>query len=218
MWRFDSVTGNMITLNNAIAIWKERSVSWSQLSSFKYSKDQWANKYIYGHTESANNGMLYGNVVGDSLGTPESLVPNLNPYLVGIKEYELKVKLNKHQLVGYCDHYCPNTLTLNENKTSQKLTRWDQTEVDNHGQLTMYALMLYLKEGTKPENLNMWLNFIPVKEGGDFQLDLVSPDLFHRFQTKRTTMQCLQFGADIDKQLKEMEKYALSLDFPCTPA
>lgn len=188
-----------------IAKWKERDVSWSQLNSWLFSKDQWAFKYIFGKYEEPNQAMLFGNTVGDTLGTPTSMVPSLNPFLVGIKEYELRVPMNGHNLVGFCDHYCPTDLVLNENKTSQTLDRWTQKDVDLHGQLTMYSLMLLLKEKVNPEDLTIWLNFIPVYLDGFFPY---VKDDYKRFPTVRTTKQCLMFGAWITTTLKEMELYA----------
>ena len=35
--------------------------------------------------------------------------------ILGKKEYELKAKLNGLTLIGYADHYCPNSKVLNEN-------------------------------------------------------------------------------------------------------
>lgn len=189
-----------------IAKWKERDVSWSQISSWMYSKDQWAMKYLFGIEEPANQAMIFGNVVGDTLGLPSSMVPSLNPHLVGIKEFELRVPMNGYNLVGFCDHFCPETIVLNENKTSQKKDRWTQKLVDEHGQITMYDLMLYLKLKIKPEDVRNFLNFIPVTEGQDFQLRV--EDNFLRFETKRTLKQCLMFGAQIQKTLKDMEAYA----------
>ena len=186
--------------------WKERDVSWSQLSSWYYSKEQWANKYIFDKPEPANQAMLFGNVVGDTLGLPHTMVPSLNQHLVGIKEYELRVPLGDRMLVGFCDHYCPDRKVLNENKTSQKKDRWTQKEVDGHNQLTMYALMLYLQSKTRPEDLAVYLNFIPVIEGQDFQLR-VDAENVKTFATSRTLKQCLMFGAEINKTLKEMELY-----------
>lgn len=197
-----------------INTWKKRAISWSQISSFAYSKDQWALRYIFNIDDGGNNLMRFGNVVGDSLGTPESMVPLLNPSLVGVKEFELHAPLNGLSLIGYADHYCPETKVLNENKTSVNLTRWDQDKVDNHHQLTMYALMLMITHKTKPEDVEMWLNFIPVRETQSFEMEIVDPALFHRFPTKRTTKQCLEFGASISKTLKEMEKYALTVPTP----
>ena len=208
-----------MTRSELIEVWKARPISWSQLSSWKFRKEQWRDKYLFGLREDANPDMLFGNVVGDSLGTESSQVPSLNPHLVGVKEFELKAKLNGLTLIGYADHYCPDTKVLNENKTSRKLDRWTQTEVDLHGQLTMYATMLMLTHKTKPDDIEMWLNFIPVQEGGDFQLSIIDPTLYHRFPTKRTMKQCLDFGTSIGKTLKEMEKYALAVDIPtCIPA
>lgn len=213
--RFDSSAGTMKqNRQELIETWKKRPVSWSQLYSWQYSKDQWANKYIFGIDDGGNNLMRFGNVVGDTLGTPKSMCPLLNPSLVGVKEFELTAKLNGLTLTGFADHYCPDTKVLNENKTSVNLNRWDQDKVDNHHQLTMYALMLMLTNKTKPEDVEMWLNFIPVKETQNFEMDLVSPDLFHRFPTRRTTKQCLEFGASINKTLKAMELYANTVDSP----
>ena len=189
--------------------WKERDISWSQLSSWSYSKEQWAHKYIFNKPEPANPAMLFGNLVGDSLGLPNSMVPSLNQHLVGIKEYELRVPLGDRMLVGFCDHYCPEQIVLNENKTSQKSDRWTQKLVDLHDQITMYDLLIFLKLKIKPEQVKNFLNFIPVQEGQDFQLRV--EDKFHRFETKRTLKQCLMFGAEINKTLKEMESYAQAL-------
>lgn len=197
-------------LQQQIAKWKERDVSWSQISSWAYDKNQWAQKYIFNNPEPANQAMIFGNTVGDTLGTPSSMVPKLNPQLIGIKEYELRVKMGDHNLVGFCDHYCPIEKVLNENKTSQKKDRWTMKEVTPFGQLTMYALMLYLQNKTKPEEVKMFLNFIPVIEGQDFQLR-VDPENFKTFATSRTLKQCLMFGAEINKTLKEMETYAHTL-------
>lgn len=188
--------------------WKERPVSWSQLNSWKYNKDQWFQSYIMLNRFEPNQQMIFGNTVGDTLGTDDSMVPKLNEHLVGVKEYELKAQMNDHTLIGYCDHYCPKKKVLNENKTSYREDRWDQKTVDEHGQLTMYSLMLMLKEKVKPEELEIWLNFIPVGMKRYGKMYIPDPDVFHRFPTKRTTQDCLMFGGWITQTLKEMEDYA----------
>jgi hypothetical protein len=77
----------------------------------------------------------------------------------------------------------------------------------------MYALMLFLRDKIRPEDLKIFLNFIPVYIGGDFQ-PRVNPDEYYIFPTKRTTSQCLVFAAWIEKTLKEMECYAMIVDEP----
>lgn len=220
--RFDSSTGTMLkNIDNTIerkkliAIWKQRPFSWSQKASWDYSKDQWAYKYIFGIEDGGNNLMRFGNVVGDSLGTPDSMCPAIEPHFVGSsKEFELTAKLNGLTLVGYADFFHEIEIILDENKTSINPNRWDQKAVDNHGQLTMYALMLFLTHKIKPETVKMWLNFIPVKETQTFEMALVDPNLFHRFPTKRTTRQVLDFGASLGKTIKDMEAYALTVPTP----
>ncbi len=190
--------------------WKRRDVSWSQISSWYYSKSTWANSYLFRHPFTPNAKMLFGNYVGDTLGLgkEKSLIPELEPHLYGTKEYELRATMNGLHLVGYCDHYCPSKLILNENKTSVNEERWNQKLVDDHGQLTMYALMLLLSEKVVPEDVTMWLNFIPAVEGRYGVIKLPDPPQFTRFETKRTTKEVLLFGKHIRKTLEDMEDYA----------
>jgi len=192
-------------------VWKERPVSWSQLNSWKYNKQQWFNSYILGERFEPNAGMIFGNVVGDTLGLgrKKSMVPNLEKDLKGDKEHKLVVKMNGNTLIGYCDHYCPEKLILNENKTSQNKLRWNQKAVDDHGQLTMYTLMIMLRDKVKPEDIEIWLNYVPVFNRPFGGMHIPDPDEFYRYQTTRTSVQCLNFGAMIQKTLIEMEKYAL---------
>ena len=196
--------------------WKSRDVSWSQLSSYWYSKQQWANSYLFNTPFTPNAGMIFGNVVGDTLGLgkKKSMVPKLEKHLIGEKEHSLTVRLNDRYLIGYADHYCPKKKILNENKTSQKKTRWNQVEVDNHGQLTMYALIILLRDSIPPEELKIYLNFIPVENRDFGGMHIPDPDEFYRYETKRTTKQCLEFGSKIERTLKEMEEYIKTVDLP----
>lgn len=196
---------------NIIDKWKEHKVSWSQLSSWNFNKHQWASRYLFCEPSTPNAKMVFGNTVGDSLATPNSMMPELDPYLDGIKEYKLETTMNGLNLIGYADHYCPQRRVLNENKTSTNPVQWHQKKVDEHGQLTMYALILLLEEKVKPENIEMWLNFIPVNEKRYGVLELPEQPTFLRFPTKRTTKQVLLFGAQIKKTLEDMEKYAHKL-------
>ena len=182
-----------------------RPLSHSQLSSWEYNKDEWWDNYILGKRKAPNPAMEFGTVVGDSIGTPGSLVPELVP--PGVKEFELSASLGPIRIVGYADHYCPNTLVLHENKTSDKPDRWDQKKVDEHPQLTMYALMLYLRDKVKPEEIKMFLNFIPVERGSDMHYRVPEPVVFHQFETRRTTTDILRYAAYVTDTVKQMEEY-----------
>ncbi len=184
---------------------KHRPLSYSQLSAFEWSREEWFNKYVLDIKEPPTPAMEFGNIVGDSIGTSQSLVPDLVP--PGVKEYELSAKLGDIILIGFADHYCPDTKVLHENKTSDNPTRWDQAKVDKHTQLDMYALMLFLKEKTKPEEITMFLNFIPVVRGGDMIYRVPEPVIYHQFPTKRTTADILRYATYITNTVKKMEEY-----------
>jgi hypothetical protein len=151
--------------------------------------------------------MDFGNKVGDTLGLPHSMVPQLRE-VPGVKEYKMEAVLGKIQLVGYADHYCPEKKILNENKTSQNKKRWNKKTVDEHTQLDMYALLLFLSEKTKPEDITMHLNYIPVIENQDFSLSLTDPVECYTFTTVRTSLDIVKYANYIQNTHKEMLEYA----------
>jgi len=189
--------------------WEDRDYSWSQHSSFLWNKQQWFSKYIKDIKDDQTKAMIFGNVVGDTLGTPTSMVPSLAFHKKAIKEYKLNPKLGTLKLLGYCDFYTPAILHLDENKTSANPTKWNKMSVQKHDQLTMYALMLMLQDKVQPENLTMKLHYIPVEEHPITEdLFLPNPEVFFSFPASRTLQQVLAFGNEIKLVRKAMKKYA----------
>jgi len=179
-----------------------RALSHSQLSSWEYNREDWYRSYILGMKSPPTPEMLAGNRIGDSIGTDKSEVPDLVP--PGVKEYELHVEYEGIPLIGYCDHFCPNMLVLHENKTSPNKKRWTQRKADEHNQLTMYALMLNLRDGIEPEDIEMWLNFIPVRLVGL----TYKPDISWRaFQTRRTKQHLEAYKQYIMRTVEAMDEY-----------
>lgn len=181
----------------------DRPLSHSQLSSFEYDKEQWYLSYIKGIRFPASPEMIAGSRVGDSIGTDKSELPDLNP--PGQKEYEMKAVIDGITIIGYADHYCRESKTLHENKTSTNKYRWNQRKTDEHGQLTMYALLLQLQDGTNPEEVNMQLNFIPLKLTG---VELRPTGTIKLFTTSRTQEQVDAYVEYIKATIKDMESYA----------
>ena len=135
--------------------WKSRPYSWSQHSLFReYSKEGWYNKYILGIQPPENKRMIFGKLVGQRIETDPTYIPQLPR---GIMEYGIEVMMDDIALVGYMDACDPETKTINEYKTSSP-TGWDQDKVDNHGQLTLYCLLLLLKENISPEDVTIRLH------------------------------------------------------------
>lgn len=186
---------------------KSRPLSYSQLASFEYDKDQWYDSYVLGKRGPTNHNMRAGNVIGDSIGTPKSYVPDLQP--PGVKEFKLDANLGDIWLVGYVDHFCPVTRELHENKTSTNARRWTQGQADKHGQLTMYALMLFLKHNIPPEEVTMYLNFIPLVQRADYRICLPEPPIYRQFKTSRTSEQIAEYADYIEETVRLMHSYAL---------
>jgi hypothetical protein len=184
---------------------KTRPLSHSQLGSWEWDKEQWYNNYILGIREPATPAMEFGNVVGDSIGTPNSLVPALTP--PGVKEYKLTGNIGDIHMIGFADHYCDKTLVLHENKTSDNPNRWNQKKVDEHPQLTMYLLLLFLSEKIKPEQVKLYLNFIPVERGGDMLYRVPNPPVFKQFTTHRNGVDLLKYSQYVTDTVKAMEQY-----------
>lgn len=183
----------------------KRPVSWSCLSSWEWNKNEWYEKYVLNVVQAPTPAMIFGNVVGESFCTDEPMVPDIVTY--SHMEYELRPKLGDINLVGFVDSYCPKDKLLREYKTSKNANRWSQKSVDEHGQLTMYALLLYLQDKVKPEELTIHLDHIPTVEGGDFQIEIADPVTINTFETKRTLTDILKFGDYITKTHKEMLEY-----------
>ena len=189
-------------------IWNKHAkpLSWSAISSFKYDPEQWYKKYVLGEKQKTSPQMLFGNTVGESFATKKPMVKDIVRYKR--MEYELKVKFDDIELIGYIDSYDPKKKLLREYKTSSSTKKWNQTSVNAHGQLTMYALMLFIQDKVKPEDLTIYLDYIPVEETFEGGMIISNPQKIYTFPTKRTTRDILAFGAYIRQVVQEMEEYA----------
>lgn len=183
----------------------KRPLSYSQLSAWDYGKEEWYQRYIIGQPYKTNSAMNAGNIVGDSIGTDKSLVPDLVP--PGIKEFKLTAQLGNIYMIGFADHYCPETKVLHENKTSTNRKKWTQGVVDRHKQLDMYCLMLALTHNTAPEDVEIYLNYIPVIENQDMRYYLPEPPEFRQFRTSRTIEQIDAFAEEIQQTVQQMHEY-----------
>lgn len=182
-----------------------RPLSWSSLSSFEWSPEQWYERYILAKKEEPSEEMKFGKLVGERLASDPLFMPHI-PRL-GTYEYELKCKLGKIPLTGFMDDFkAPNKMS--EFKTGVK--PWDQSRADSHGQIDMYLLMHYLINKVKPEDMSVNIYWMPTEKTGDFKIKFVDENDVRVFKTKRTMRQILEFGARINATVKTMELYVNS--------
>lgn len=142
-------------------------LSWSQLDLFEHSPEMYAQVYIHGKKRPVNKAMLYGGEFANHLESGEmtgsiltdlaiSRVPKLD-----ISEYKLEatVKIDDKTeipVLCYIDSISNDLTRLYEYKTGK--ARWDQKRVDQHGQLTFYAMALREVTGKIPESIQLiWI-------------------------------------------------------------
>lgn len=189
-------------------IWKpsrKRPLSWSAISSFEYSPEQWYKKYVLGEEEAPSPQMQFGKEAGEQIAKN----PKYIPYLRRGKrfEYEIKATFNKIPLIGFIDSYTPHT-DLEEYKTGER--KWDQKRADQHGQIDMYLLLLYLKHKVHPSKVKCRIHWLATHEAGNFRVYYTNTytPVITVFETKRTMKDLLKFGARINRTVKEMQAYA----------
>jgi len=135
--------------------WKARPYSWSQHSQYRdYSPEDWYQSYVLGIKKPSNRRMDFGSAVGKRIESDPTYIPQLPR---GHMEYGINVKMGKIELTGFMDSYKVEERHIHEFKTSSP-SGWDQDKVDDHDQLTMYCLLLMLKENIKPEDVKITLH------------------------------------------------------------
>ena len=192
-----------------------KAVSWSYYSSFLYNKEKWFKKYYLGEEQPSSLAMDFGKEIGERLASDPTFMPEVKRY----KHFEqcLQADLGKIKLLGYMDTSDLENKKLREFKTGNNKNPWTQKRVDEHGQLTFYALMIYLSLGIKPDDLDIHLDWMPTLEADFSSVEsfltempkvVFNPEArVQSFKTKRTLKDCLLFGAEITKVHKEMRKY-----------
>lgn len=213
---------------------KKRPLSWSQISSFEWDKEEWYFKYrIHGDCRRFNEEtgeqafcvvagcadmncpvvkttveMEFGKKFAKSIEDGNCIVPELMEKLKGKKEFPFKnIMFGDIELVGYADDFCPTTFKkLDEVKTGKK--KWDQKRVDSHGQIDMYLLMNWIANKVRPEDVICHLHWIPTQDNNDFSITFIVPIKVHTFETKRNMQDILKFGARVNRIYQEMQDFA----------
>lgn len=186
---------------------KKRKISWSMISSFEYNPEQWYESYVLG-IKPVSKEMTFGSMVDKRLQDDPEFLPHVPRY--PMMQHRMEVKFGKYTLVGVPDgvdiegHI--STHVLADYKTGKKA--WDQARADETGQLTMYLLLLWLTEKVKPESFSCRIHWLPTRDTGDFNIELISEKDCQTFETKRTMKDIIDFGVRINKTVKAMELYA----------
>lgn len=182
---------------------KTRPLSWSAISSFEYNPDDWYDRYILGVKKPDTKEMIFGKKFAESIENGEPMAPVT---ILSAVEHRFSVVFNGIPMIGFADTFCTETMRrLGEYKTSR--TGWDQARVDEHGQITLYALFNFVTNGVPPEDVDFFLEYVATEETGDFNIRLKDPVKVHHFDTKRTTADIIRFGKRIMDVVDAMQAH-----------
>jgi len=181
----------------------ERPLSHSQLGSFEWNKEEWYQTYILGNKKPPSKEMLFGSMIDKKIQHDPTFLPELIRF--PLQQHELRTTYNGIAMIGFPDQLDLDIPQLADDKTGKK--PWDQKRADETKQLTMYLFMIFMMYKIPPEVFDCSIRWLPTREDGDFTIQLVEPCVPQIFTTKRTMTDILNFGAYINKTVKEMEDY-----------
>jgi hypothetical protein len=139
-------------------------ISWTQISMFLQSEEKYYGKYILGEDVYVTKEMTFGKTISTALEDDEAtgdlftdLVVSKIPKLP-LREHEIKTELKTPYgvvtLLGKLDAFDENKFIVREYKTGKQ--PWTQARADKHGQVLLYALLVWLKYKKIPE---VWLDW-----------------------------------------------------------
>lgn len=198
-------------MNKFDPTFKKRPLSWSQLSAFAWSKEQWYDRYILGIKSEQTPALLFGDLVDKRIQSDPKFFPEIPRY--EHLQFKVTAKFGKMHLVGIMDTYDSpydkkdHMGAVRDYKTGAK--KWTQDRADETGQLTFYALLLWQSDyKLAPHQFRFFIDWIPTQENGDFSVSHLKGAKVQHFETKRTMQDVLKFGQYINATVKEMAAYA----------
>ncbi len=136
-------------------------LSWSKLSLWERDKRLFKQVYIDGIKEESwamdqGSRMAHAMETGESSGDP--IIEQGKMFLPKLKKAEFKVEVDclVCPLVGKLDTFDPRTKSFRDHKTGK--WPWTQKKVNEHGQITFYCYLIWLKYKKLPPM--MWLDWL----------------------------------------------------------
>ena len=182
-------------------------LSWSQIDLWNRNRNEYIQRYFYGKESFTNEAMEYGKKFATALETGETEDEIIKLATIAIprysvSEYRLQATLKTDggdiPLLGFIDtSYDPPSDGIREYKTGK--VPWTQKKVDRHGQLTLYALMIYLNEKKLPKTIHLdWLE----TEDRDGELSITGR--IQSFETQRAYGEIIEMTTIIKRTAAEI--------------
>lgn len=193
-----------------------KHLSWSAIDLWQKDPREYQRVYFLGEERFTNAAMQYGSKFAHAMETGEATDPVIATAALLVPRYdvseyklsaELKTEEGKIPLLGFLDtsHSDPAD-GFREYKTGSQ--PWTQRRVDNHGQLTLYALMVYLKHHRQVQRMH--LDWLPT-EKTDGRIVLTGE--IRSFSTERSMTDILAMAALVRRTAYEISAaYTRHLD------
>ena len=172
-------------------------LSWSQLQIWEKDPNLYYQIYIEGLDQFRTKYLELGKRLATALenGFDEEGDPMFEMMCVFMpgypkREFKIDAVLEGIPIKGVLDGFNEKTLTIGEYKSGK---RWTQSMVDKSGQLTMYALLVWLKYGVLPKDIR--LHWARTDEDMEGNLKLTGD--IRTFKTNRTMRDIIVFSKRI---------------------
>jgi len=176
--------------------------SWSQLNAWEKNQNIYYEMYVLGMEAPFTKWMKKGKDLAEYLekGTcDDEDIKQVADFIPRYKksEFEIKVKLEDINLLGYFDSFDDDTLDLYEYKTGKKYT---QGMANKLGQLDFYALMVWLKYKKLPRSIKLiWIETETIDDEVKFTGKIKT------FEVKKTMKDIIKIIGRIHKAKKGIE-------------
>ncbi len=178
-------------------------LSWSKYLTYTSSRKAFIDRYVYGDKLQSKY-LDFGKKIADGLEirdtkTKDECICWARKVIPCPKEREKAYFVNVEgvPIYGKLDGEDPGV--IHEYKTGKN--KWTQRMVDNHGQLTFYAMMIWKKTGKLPNKILLY--WLPTYDelDGTVKLAQVKPTVF---ETKRTLADIISMSPKIQRVWKEI--------------
>lgn len=183
--------------------------SWSQLNAWEKNQNIYYEIYVLNMEAPFTKWMKKGKDLAEYLdkGTGDDEdIKQVADFIPRYKksEFEIKVKLEDINLLGYFDSFDDDTLDLYEYKTGKKYT---QSMANKLGQLDFYALMVYLKYKKLPRSIKLvWIETETIDDEVKFTGKIKI------FEVKKTMKDIIKIVGRIHKAKKGIDEMWETVD------
>jgi hypothetical protein len=185
-------------------------LSWSEISCFEYSPEEWHKRYILKEKSPSSPEMEFGIMIDKKIQEDPTFLPEIPRYPIMQHKFFAEDVGMSVGFVGYADTCLiereNDDFRIRDYKTGRY--PWNQYRADETGQLTLYAMLMSHIEKIPVEKIRLFIDWIPTKKlkAGIFMNEKKG---VQSFETRRTEQSVFYFKKRIERTLKEMEKFAL---------